>query len=727
PEQARIPTARATRPQALRRPSGSRTGDFVNNHPDGPRTLWTQIRDNLPLTPQAVERGLALERGRHPTLTELRAALGLDLELGGAWDASRRVRLPRDETLSDQQLIRFLDEMYRGLASTKLVRVELSDEGLVASRQDEKVRVRAGERLVILVLVENNRHRDGEVAIELLGARGKIAAEAKRTASVLLDAGVLEDGAGAVTLTAECEGSSVKQEIATECASSWTLTTRITDDGADEAVPARVYIDDALGAVWPDGATVRKDEHGRAFFHADGGFEALVSGEVRLLALRGLEYEPVEMTLDAPSSSRRSETVRLKRWSQMAKEGWRSADVHVHLHYGGEYLLGHEDASLVQRAEDVHFMTMMVANQGSAFVHDRAFFEGKPSELSDGDHILRWGEEYRNDLYGHLCMYGITELVPPIYSGFRLSKHPHDVPANSVAADHCHTVGGTLSYAHPLFGSGDLDRVFAQPRTVEAKELPVDVALGKIDALDVMSYPSVELETARLWYRLLNCGFRLPATAGTDTFMNLAGTGRFSNPPAGNRVFVQVEGEFTTESWCAGVRRGRTFVTNGPMLRLGVDGEGVGTEIDRPPGSEVVVEGEARSYVPIERLELVVNGEVVAHGEVKEHGKRASLSHAIRTDSSYWIAVRALGPAGPQVLGGDLFAHTSPVYVTVGGAKVERREDAAYFVEWIDRLIAMCEEHGRYASEAERKQVTQLFRTAQGLYRKIVDARPAGI
>ena len=694
----------------------------MNNHPEGPRTLWTQIRDNLPLTPQAVERGLALERGRHPTLTELRDALGLDLELGGAWDAARRVRLPRDETPSDEQLIRFLDEMYRGLASTRLVRVELSDEGLVTSRGDERIRVRSAERLVILVLVENRLRHDVDVSIELPGELGKVTVEAARTASVLLDAGAFTEGAKTFNMIVGCEGKSARQEIATDCVSSWALTARILDDGVDVNTPARIYLEDEVGGVWPEGAAVRRDEHGSAFFHADGGFEVLVSGEVRLLAVRGLEYEPVEMTLDVPPQGRRSETIRLKRWSEMANAGWRSADVHVHLHYGGEYLFGPADASLVQRAEDVHFMNMMVANQGSAFVHDKAFFEGKPNELSDGDHILRWGEEYRNDFYGHLCMYGITELVPPIYSGFRLSENPHDAPANSVAADHCHIVGGTLSYAHPLFGSGDLDRVFAQARTVEAKELPVDVALGKIDALDVMSYPSVDLETARLWYRLLNCGFRLPATAGTDTFMNFAGTGRFSNPPAGNRVFVQVEGEFTTESWCDGVRRGRTFVTNGPMLKLAVDGQGIGSEIDRTPGSEVVVEGEARSYVPMERLELIANGDVVALGEVKENGRRATLSYAMRTDSSCWIALRALGPVSPQVLGGELFAHTSPVYVTIAGAKVERREDAGYFVEWIERLIAMCREHGRYESEAEREHVTDLFRRAQGHYRSIVDA-----
>jgi hypothetical protein len=282
-------------------------------------------------------------------------------------------------------------------------------------------------------------------------------------------------------------------------------------------------------------------------------------------------------------------------------------------------------------------------------------------------------------------------------------------------------VGGTLSYAHPLFGSGDLDRVFARPRTVEAKELPVDVALGKIDALDVMSYPSVDLETARLWYRLLNCGFRLPATAGTDTFMNFAGTGRFSNPPAGNRVFVQIQGEFTTESWCEGVRRGRTFVTNGPVLRLSVAGHGIGSEIECPAGGEVMVEGEARSYVPIEQLELVVNGDVVAQGQVKENGTHASLSHVVRVDSSCWIALRAMGRAGPLVLGGELFAHTSPVYVAVDGSVLGRKEDAAYFVDWIDRLIAMCREHGRYESESEREQVTDLFRNGQDYYRRIAD------
>ncbi|MCI0856552.1 MAG: CehA/McbA family metallohydrolase, partial [Chloroflexi bacterium] len=377
-------------------------------------------------------------------------------------------------------------------------------------------------------------------------------------------------------------------------------------------------------------------------------------------------------------------------------------------------------ASLVQRGEDVNFMNMMVANQGSAFVHDQAYFEGRPHELSDAEHILRWGEEYRNDFYGHLCMYGITELVPPIYSGFRLSEHPHDLPANAIAADRCHEAGGTLSYAHPLFGAGDLERVFTHPRTVEAKELPVDMALGKVDALDVMSYPGSDLETSELWYKLLNCGFRVPATAGTDTFMNFVGSGIFSNPPAGNRVFVNVDGAFTTEAWCRAIREGRTFVTNGPMLSLNVEGQPIGASLQAEPGGRVRVEAEARSLRVMDRLELIVNGDIVATAEATDEGRSARIETEVTVATDCWISARALGPSHPQVFGGPLFGHTSPVYVTVGEESPKRRDAAAYFVDWIERLIGLCNEQGRYPSDAERNEIVELFRSAQAHYERIV-------
>jgi hypothetical protein len=275
-----------------------------------------------------------------------------------------------------------------------------------------------------------------------------------------------------------------------------------------------------------------------------------------------------------------------------------------------------------------------------------------------------------------------------------------------------------------MFASTDLDRVFdpGYRLSVEAKELPVDAALGHIDAIDVLAYPANARETCNLWYRLLNCGLRLAATAGTDTFMNFAHNWVFSNPPAGNRVFARVEDTFTTQSWCDAVRAGRTFVTNAPMLTLDVAGHPIGDEIKVDPGTSLRVEGSARSGVPMDQVELIVNGEIVTMARATGDGREARISHDLRVDRSCWVALRATGAVHEMVLHPEgVFAHTSPIYVTVGGAPVARPDDAAYFVEWIDRLIAVTEERARFPSDAERARVVAIFRSGQDVYRAIAN------
>jgi hypothetical protein len=350
-------------------------------------------------------------------------------------------------------------------------------------------------------------------------------------------------------------------------------------------------------------------------------------------------------------------------------------------------------------------------------------FEGRDHERSTPGHILRWGEEYRNDFYGHMCLYGIEALVPPIYAGFAGSEHPHDVPANAAVARHCHSVGGTLSYAHPMMRAQDIDEIFVEPRGhPEAKELPVDAALGLVDAVDVMSYPADDMATAALWYRLLNCGLDLAATAGSDTFMNHADSGAFSNPPAGVRAFVRVDGEFSTEAWCAGVRAGRTFVTNGPMLRLEAAGREPGERIAARAGDVLHIEAEAGAAAAIDCLELIVNGDVAAEAAPEGGAQRIALEHEFTVNESCWIALRARGPAGRPVLGGEMFAHTSPVYVEVDGAARASAADAAYFVEWIDRLIDLASREGRYASDGERDEVMATFREGRAYYERMAGA-----
>jgi hypothetical protein len=244
-----------------------------------------------------------------------------------------------------------------------------------------------------------------------------------------------------------------------------------------------------------------------------------------------------------------------------------------------------------------------------------------------------------------------------------------------------------------------------------------------------MSYPGKDLDVAAVWYRLLNCGLRLAATAGTDTFMNMddatelvAFSGSdFSSPPAGARAFVRIEGEFSTEAWCAGVRRGETFVTNAPMLDFSVNGCGIGGELRLRAGDLVRVQAAAGSYVPMDRIELMVNGEIAASCDATLEGRFAEFSHQFVAEESCWLALRALGPAHDLVLGDAVFAHTSPIYISVDDAPIGRAEDAAYFVEWIDRLIAMTRAEGRFASDAQRDEELAVFRDGQAYYRAIAE------
>ncbi len=671
----------------------------------------------MPLPHDTVARLIALDEGRHPTLTEMRFALGLDLDLEEAGLAGPRACGALDPVPSDADLAAVLDAMYRGIVSTRLVRAECGAAGPVLSRTHEPIVIREGEHLMLLVLAGNEGDAQVEFSAEAHGEGIGGFVEPGRTGSALFDAGEMHRGSYLLPLMAVAEGRPASIDLPIECMASGSLSVCVIDDESGEPVPARVYLLDDAGAASPAGAHIRRDEHGNAWFHADGAFTARVSGEARLRVVRGMEYEEAALSVRVPPDGEQATTVRLRRWSNMAADGWYSGDVHVHMHYGGEYLLAPEDAALAQRAEDVHFMNMAVANINSGHVSDEQFFEGKEHALSTPQHILRWGEEYRNDFYGHMCLFGIDELVPPIYAGFLASEHPHDVPANAEAARHCHRIGGTLSYAHPMMRAGGLDRVFAAARAYEAKELPVDAALGLVDAVDVMSYPADHMATAELWYRLLNCGLRLAATAGSDTFMNHADSGQFSNPPAGVRAFVRVDGELTTDAWCAGVRAGRTFVTNGPMLRLEVDGRAPGDDIAAHVGDVLRVEAEAGAAVPMQRLELIVNGDVVAVTEAAEGGaQHLALRHEIAVSDGCWVALRARGIAHPSVLGREVFAHTSPVYVTADGRGVTSADDAAYFVEWTDRLIDLAVREGRYPSDEARDAVLATFREGRAWY-----------
>src|SRR3989454_4532695 len=108
---------------------------------------------------------------------------------------------------------------------------------------------------------------------------------------------------------------------------------------------------------------------------------------------------------------------------------------------------------------------------------------------------------------------------------------------------------------------------------------------------------SDHLITSGIWYRLLNCGFRVPAGAGTDAFPNFAS---LRGPPGLVRVYVRTGATLDRRSWMAGLEAGRTFVTNAPLLEFTLGGREIGDEIRLPAGGRRTARGGLRSSGPSE-------------------------------------------------------------------------------------------------------------------------------
>ncbi len=472
-----------------------------------------------------------------------------------------------------------------------------------------------------------------------------------------------------------------------------------------------------------NGAATRKTKRDESYFYAENSFDVMLPpGQARLRVSGGMETIPQTATLDATTET--EITVPVKPWIDMAGRGWYSGDSHVHLHTGGPIEVTMAQALVAARAEDVNYVNLCVSNNTGDDIRDAELITGKPHTVSADQHLLIFGEEMRSTIYGHMQFFGIHKLVEPQYTGFDETPHRFDFPANHAMAAEAVRQGGVVTYGHPMFAGQPFP--FDQDLTKgsgAARELPVDAVLGLVHAVDLMSYNSDEDSSAALWYRLLNCGLKLSACAGTDALLD-----RSTEPLGGDRVYVKTDGPFTMKTWLDGLKSGRSFVTNGPMPALLVNGKGPGETCELAAAGNVRVVATVESHVAFSTIEVIVNGKVAAHEEIAIAATATAVPRVTRFNvdlpigQSSWIALRVRGPSGAAVFDGPAWAHTSPVYVKVAGQEITSRQDAAYFVDWIEQLLRVVAARNRYASPANRREVETLFRKAQNEYRKMRDA-----
>lgn len=475
----------------------------------------------------------------------------------------------------------------------------------------------------------------------------------------------------------------------------------IVDGAKGTPLSARCKIIDAAGMNrYPPSAVSLYHTASGGYFYANGDFTCAVPpGSLTLTLKCGFEYREAAVSLNVTADT--SFVVPIERFISMDLFGWFSGDAHAHINHGdGYYVLAPEQALLMASGEGLNIVNCL----------DNAYyFTGAPASCSTPDHIVFMSEEMRSSSWGHYGLVGMRSLVLPISSIWW--------PLAMDFADSAHAQQGALVIAAHPRPSDDFAQVEGWPGSGIARELPVDCISGRVDAIDIMSYSNfrnggVELD---MWYRLLNCGFRIPASAGTDAAVNRLD----SSPFGGFRVYVQIGDDgFRADSWFEGLAAGRSFVTNGPLITcFNVGGHASGDSFSVYPGAVVPGSISLASAYPIDRIEIVRNGGVELAMRFEPPRTSIDTSFSFPLDESSWIAARAIGTKRGWIVPGDsLFAHTSPVYCTISNAPIRVRDDAAYLALWIDELDLLARAKGQWAYPSQAERVFDELAAARSWY-----------
>jgi TolB protein len=495
-------------------------------------------------------------------------------------------------------------------------------------------------------------------------------------------------------------------------------------DSMGAAASARVSVTDVAGRFYaPTNAWISADDsfdrHERQaeahYFHATG--EAWVDvpvGEVNVDILHGFErkFEQRHVTTTAGRTAELKVNLDEGRFTVPDAGYWVSADVHVHMNYGGEYRNTPAHLATQARAENLGIVNSLIVNKEQRFP-DIAYNGKQQDAASLPDALIVHGQEYHTSYWGHLGLLDISGgVILPGYVGYPNTAASSLYPMNADVADIAHSRGALVGYVHPF---DEYPEPLAKPHEALTVELPVDVALGKVDYMEILGF-SDHRSTARVWYQLLNLGFRIPAAGGTDAMANYAS---LRGPVGMNRVFARVaDGDVTPAGWMAALKAGRTFATNGPLLGLTLGGAGIGDELKfSAPQPRVKFSLRLRSIVAVDHVELVCNGRVV-----KSFAGRAALDHGeftgeIPLKESGWCVARASSDAGRYpVLDTYVYATTSPVYVTIAGRKPHSPEDARYFAAWIDRMTETTSAYPDWNNAGEKEGVLKRLTEAKAVF-----------
>lgn len=494
------------------------------------------------------------------------------------------------------------------------------------------------------------------------------------------------------------------------------LSVRTIDSGTDHPTASRIHLTASNGKFYaPVDAYARVSGAGDRIFHTTGAFRVDVpAGRLMIEAVKGFEYWPARAEMQIAAGEVTPVTLTLKKMTDMAAKGWYSGSTHVHMNYAGNLHNTLENMMMMSAAEDQDVVNEQIANKDNRILDYQHFVKGGgPHPLSRPDRILMVGQEYRPPFYGHVFMFGMKDhLISPFTTGYEGTAIESLYPSNTDMFRKAKAQGATVGYVHAFGGERD-------PLTGDlggAKGFMVDAALGTTDAVEWSGsgragfYP---------WYAVLNNGLRVTATGGEDSISSM----HASKLVGSVRTYVYTgERGLDAEAWFEGLRRGRAFVSLGPLVELTINGRIPGDEIALPAGGgRVDVAARVKSITPLDKVVLVSNGEIIAQIPLAADRRSAEFTQSMTVAKSGWYHLRAEGkPEERYPLDtGYAQAFTNPIWVTVGKQPVRSRAAAEYSITWIDTLQKKADAWPGWRSQKEKDHVFAQFEEARTIYRRL--------
>jgi hypothetical protein len=437
---------------------------------------------------------------------------------------------------------------------------------------------------------------------------------------------------------------------------------------------------------------------------AAGGQTTLPRGKVRIEAVSGLETRLAVAEHDFGKQPPEELAVKLTSLFRPEQSDLVAGNTHLHLMNltaadSDEYL---QQIPAADRLKVLFISYLERIKEDVNYITNRHPV-GDLKQFDATGVLVNNGEEHRHNFgaygegYGHVMFLNINRLVRPVSLGSGITGGGTDDRPLRPGIEDAHTQGATVIWCHNTSGFEGVPEVLA----------------GRVDALNVFD-GSRGGTFDDGYYRYLNVGMRFPISTGTDWFLY-----DFA------RVYARLPGPLTVPRWLAAVKAGRCQVTNGPLLTLTVDGKEIGDvlNLDRPAAVRVEVTATGRH--DFQKLQLVQNGRVIQTepGQVKDGACTARLVREVKLDGPAWFAAR-IDSTTRNELAGQLFAHTSPVYVDFAGLRVLDVEAGRLMLRRLEEAKEEIRARGKFDDNAARDKILAIYdEAAKELVKRISQRR----